>query len=125
MFHTSQLLTRLRDDLPPSSFVNGYGDLSREDGAPKDLELRVQLLDIATPSNPEILTEQVVRTGWQVPLPFFLRLPKDTPMQGRKLVIGARMLAGNELLFELKEPRPISSADLGRSIDLTLTKVQK
>ena len=68
--------------------------------APKDLELRVQLLDVAKTSNPEILTEQVVRTGWQVPLPFFLRLPKDTPTEGRKLVIGARMLAGNEVLFD-------------------------
>ena len=125
MFHTSQLLTRLRDDLPPSYFVNGTATYLERMAAPKDLELRVQLLDVATPSNPEILTEQVVRTGWQVPLPFFLRLPKDTPMQGRKLVIGARMLAGDEVLFELKEPRPISSADLGRPIDLTLTKVQK
>ena len=124
MFHTSQLLTRLRDDLPPSYFVNGTATYLERMAAPKDLELRVQLLDIAT-SNPEILTEQVVRTGWQVPLPFFLRLPKDTPTEGRKLVIGARMLAGNEVLFELKEPRPISSADLGRPIDLTLTKVQK
>jgi uncharacterized lipoprotein YbaY len=91
---------------------------------PRGLELRVQLLDIAKPSNVEILTEQVVRTGWHVPIPFFLRLPKDTSFDGRKLVVAARMVLAHETLFELKEPRGISAADLGNSLDLTLTKVQ-
>ena len=125
MFHTSQLLTRLRDELPPSYFANGSATYLEKMAAPRGLELRVQLLDVARPSNAEILAEQVVRTGWQVPIPFFLRLPKDTPLGGRTLVIGASMVVGHEVLFALKEPRPISSADLGRAIDLTLTKVQK
>jgi len=125
MFHASQLLTRLRDELPPSHFVNGSATYLEKMATPRGLELRVQLLDVAKPSSPEILTEQVVRTGWQVPIPFFLRLPEDTPVEGRKLVIGARMVVGREVLFALKEPRPISSADLGKSIDLTLAKVQK
>jgi hypothetical protein len=42
-----------------------------------------------------------------------------------KLVIGARMVLAHQTLFELKEPRGISAADLGNSVDLTLVKVQK
>jgi uncharacterized lipoprotein YbaY len=125
MFHASQLLTRLGDELPPSHFVNGSATYLERMATPRGLELRVQLLDVAKPSNVEILAEQVVRTGWQVPIPFFLRLPKDTPVEGRKLAIGARMVVGREVLFALKEPRPVSSADLGKSIDLTLAKAQK
>ena len=63
---------------------------------PRGLELRVQLLDISKPSNAEVLAEQVVRTGWHVPIPFFLRLPKDTSFEGRKLVIGARMVLAHQ-----------------------------
>jgi uncharacterized lipoprotein YbaY len=92
---------------------------------PRALELRVQLLDISKPSNAEVLAEQVVRTGWHVPIPFFLRLPKDTSFEGRKLVIDARIVLAHQTLFELKEPRGISAADLGNSVDLTLLKVQK
>ena len=78
---------------------------------PRGLELRVQLLDISKPSNVEVLTEKS-RTGWHVPIPFFLRLPKDTSFEGRKLVVAARMVLAHQTLFELKEPRGISAADL-------------
>ena len=125
MFHTSQLLTRMRDELPPSNFVEGSATYLEKMAPPRGLELRVQLLDISKPSNVDVLTEQVLRTGWHVPIPFFLRLPKDTSFEGRKLVVDARMVLAHQTLFELKEPRKISAADLGNSVDLTLVKVQK
>jgi uncharacterized lipoprotein YbaY len=125
MFHTSQLLTRMRDELPPSNFVEGSATYLEKMAPPRGLELRVQLLDISKPSNVEVLTEQVLRTGWHVPIPFFLRLPKDTSFEGRKLVVDARMVLAHQTLFKLKEPRGISAADLGNSVDLTLVKLQK
>jgi len=60
-----------------------------------------------------------------VPIPFFLRLPKDTSFEGRKLVVDARMVLAHQTLFKLKEPRGISAADLGNSVDLTLVILQK
>ena len=96
MFHTSQLLTRMRDELPPSNFVEGSATYLEKMAPPRGLELRVQLLDISKPSNVEVLTEQVLRTGWHVPIPFFLRLPKDTSFEGRKLVVAARMVLAHQ-----------------------------
>ena len=61
---------------------------------PQGAELRVQLLDIAKRPGGDVLAEQVVRSGWQVPIPFALRLPRDTAMEGRKLMLAARLVAG-------------------------------
>ena len=36
----------------------------------------------------------------------------DTSFEGRKLVVGARMVLAHQTLFELKEPRGIAAADL-------------
>ena len=96
-----------------------HGDLSREDGGAEERELRVQLLDIAKPSNSEILTEQVVRTGWQVPPSFFLRCeghPSRPQARDRRAHAGRKrnpVRVGNHV------------RSLGRSLQvhhLTLTK---
>ena len=43
--------------------------------------------------------EQVVRSGWQVPIPFALRLPRGTVLEGRKMVITARFVLARQPLF--------------------------
>lgn len=121
MFHTSHVNPELKDELPPSVLVSGSATYAEKMAAPKGLELRVQLLDVAK-SPAEILSEQVVRTGWQVPIPFALRLPKDTGLDGRTLAIAARMMVGRQTLFELKAPQAVTSGDIARPIDLVLAK---
>ena len=48
-----------------------------------------------------VLAEQVVRSGWQVPIPFSLRVPKEIPLAGRKLQITARFVNARQPLFAL------------------------
>ena len=124
MFHISHLLPWLGDELPPATSVNGSANYAEKMIPSRGLELRVQLLDIAKSSSGEILSEEVVRTGWPMPIPFSLRLPKDTALEGRKLVIAARMVLGRQTSFQLKEPRPLTAVDVGKSIDLVLDKVE-
>jgi uncharacterized lipoprotein YbaY len=122
MFHASHLLPQLGDQLPPSITINGSAAYAEKTAPPRGLELRVQLLDIGKSSVGEILSEQVVRTGWQVPIPFSLRLPKDVSLDGRKIAIAARMVVGRQTLFQLKELVALTAADLGKPVELTLNK---
>ena len=64
-----------------------------------------------------------MRSGWQVPIPFALRLPKETSLAGRKLVVTARLVLAHQVLFQLKEPRAVNADDLQQSLALTLDKV--
>lgn len=119
MFHSSQLAPTLGDALPPAKVVEGTVTYLQRMALPQGAELRVQLLDSGkTPA--DIVAEQVVRSGWQVPIPFALRLPKDMNLEGRKLVLTARLVARQQTLFELKAPHGVSTADLGKPIELTL-----
>ncbi|MFO1160425.1 MAG: YbaY family lipoprotein [Reyranellaceae bacterium] len=122
MFHTSHLLPRLGDQLPPSIAISGSATFGEKTPAPRGVELQVQLLDLAKGAPGEILSEQVVRTGWSVPIPFTLRLPKDISLQGRKLVIAAQLVLGRQVLFKLAEPHAFAAADVGKWLDLTLRR---
>jgi uncharacterized lipoprotein YbaY len=85
--------------------------------------LRVQLLDIGKSPAGNILTEQVVRSGWKVPIPFALHLPKGTPLAGRELVVTARLVVGHQTLFQLAVPHVIAREDLHKPIELVLDQV--
>jgi uncharacterized lipoprotein YbaY len=81
-------------------------------------------LDIGESPAGNILTEQVVRSGWKVPIPFVLHLPKDTPLESRKLVVAARLVVGHRALFQLAEPHVIAGEDLHKPIELVLDQVK-
>lgn len=123
MFHASSLLRDLGDRLPPSIVVDGAASFAADAPLPRGVELQVQLLDLSQPPAARVLAEQVVRAGWHVPVAFALRLPRDTSLDDRKLVITARVVQGHQTLFELEE-RPLIIGDLHKSIILTLTKPQ-
>jgi uncharacterized lipoprotein YbaY len=123
MFHVSLLMQRLGDTLPPATVVSGAATYRERLALPRGVELRVQLLDLAKDPAGEVLAEQVVRSGWQVPIPFALRLPKETVLDGRKLALAARMVLAHRDLFRLGEPRPVVAADLQKPVELVLDKV--
>jgi len=83
MFHASDLMIKLRDELPPAIVVEGSTAYPEKMMLPRGAELRVQLLDLSKSPAGEIMAEQVVRSGWQVPIPFALRLPRDTALEVR------------------------------------------
>ncbi|TAJ39773.1 MAG: hypothetical protein EPO55_11390 [Reyranella sp.] len=126
MFHPTALMRRLGDVLPPSIVVNGMATYAGKTALPHGVELRVQLLDVArSPTGdgtPEVLAEQVVRSGWQVPIPFALRLPKETSFEGRRLAITARLVLAHQALFELREPLPVVGTDFLKPIELVLER---
>jgi uncharacterized lipoprotein YbaY len=124
MFHISHLMRSLGDELPPSTVVEGAAAYLEKAPLPRGIELRVQLLDISKSPTGEVLAEQVVRSGWQVPIPFALRLPRDMPLAGHKLQLTARVVLEHQILFELKEPRLITADDLHKYFALTLDKVR-
>lgn len=123
MFHASPLMRRLDDVLPPAIVVEGAATYAEKMTLPRGAELRVQVLDVAK-SPPEILAEQVVRSGWQVPMPFALRLPKETSFEGRRLAIAARMVLAHQTLFELRQPLPVAGTDFLKPIELVLDKAE-
>ena len=112
----------LGDRLPPSIIINGAAAYSDKEPLPRGTELQVQVLDAAQQPAP-ILSEQVVRSGWHVPVAFALRLPTATPLADRKLFVSARLVVAHRVLFELPEPRAVSPGDLQKSLDLTLSRV--
>jgi uncharacterized lipoprotein YbaY len=120
--HLRALLRNLGDELPPSIVVEGAASYLEKQPLPRGVELQVKLLDVAK-SPDEVLAEQVVRSGWQVPIPFALRLPRDTAFEGRRLTITARFVLARQPLFQLKEQRPLQLADLHKFVILTLDKV--
>lgn len=124
MFHATPLMRRLGDVLPPAIVVGGVATYGEKMTLPRGVELRVQLLDVAKTPAAEILAEQVVRSGWQVPIPFALRLPKETSFEGRKLAIAARLVLAHQALFELKQPLPVVGTDFLKPIELTLDKAE-
>ena len=123
MFHASDLVIKLGDELPPAIVVEGSAAYPEKMPLPRGAELRVQLLDLSKSTAGEIMAEQVVRSGWQVPIPFALRLPKNTTLEGRKLAITARLVLAHQALFQLEEPHPLDVAALHRPIELLLDKV--
>jgi uncharacterized lipoprotein YbaY len=123
MFHASHPAPRLGDALPAATIIDGSAAYAEKTALPKGVELRVQLLDRSKSASGEIVAEQVVRSGRPSPIPFALRVPKGDSLEGRKLVIDARLVLGRQTLSQLKEPRAIVPDDLRKPIDLTLGKV--
>lgn len=121
MFHASALMRRLGDALPPAIVVEGTASYRERMALPRGAELRVQILDVAK-APAEVLAEQVVRSGWQVPMPFALRLPKETSFEGRRLAIAARLVLAHQTLFALREPLPVAGTDFLKPIELVLER---
>lgn len=119
-FHTTAIDTARGDALPPSMVVSGTAALPKPGAPPRGVELRVQLLDTAARNGPEILAEQVVRTGWQTPIPFSLRLPAATKLEGRTLVVTARVVVARQIVARQKAPRAVTAEELRRPLELTL-----
>ena len=64
-----------------------------------------------------------MRSSWVEPIPFGLRLPPDMKLGGRKLVLEMRIALGSQVLFRLKEPKPLAVDQLQQPIDLSLEEV--
>lgn len=123
MFHASPLMRRLGDVLPPAIVIEGAATYREKMALPRGVELQVQLLDIAR-MPAEVLGEEVVRSGWQVPMPFALRLPRETSFEGRRLVLAARLVLAHQALFELRQPLPVVGTDFLKPIELVLDKAR-
>lgn len=83
-------------------------------------ELRVQLLDITESPKGELLTEQVVRSGWQVPIPFSLRIPHEATLEGRQIAIAARIVLAGATIYRMERPRVLTPHDLRQPLVLEL-----
>lgn len=122
LFHASALLHDLGDRLPPAVVVDGAAAYPDKTPLPRGVELQVQLIDPARPREARVVAEQVVRSGWHVPVPFSLRLPRDAPIADRTLVLSARMVLARQTLFELAEPLLVTVPDLARFLALSLAR---
>jgi len=116
------LLPERSEALPPAMVLHGTAYYRPRTQLPTGAELRVQLLDQAS-DPPQLLTEAVVRSAWEEPIPFGLRLPRDMKLEGRKLAIAVRLARGSSPLYGLKEPQPLGLDQLQRPIDLTIDSV--
>ena len=123
MVHIGPLLRTMGDRLPPATVIEGAASYLERMALPRGVELQVRLLD-RSKQPAEVLAEQVVRSGWQVPIPFSLRVPKETNLEGRKLVVTARFVSARQPLFQLKEERVLPLADLHKYVILSLDKVE-
>ena len=101
MFHAHKLLPGVRDGLGPARLLTGSVTYAEKMTLPRGAKLRVQLRDGSGSSPDAVLAEQVVRSGWAVPIPFALRLPHDAPLQGRKLSLTASLVLDHQTLFSV------------------------
>lgn len=122
MFHASLLMPKLGDTLPPATVISGIATLAEKTSLPRGVELQIQLLDVARSAEGELLAEQVVRSGWQVPIPFALRLPASFSAQGRKLILTARLVAAHQVQYQLPGPRLLTDRDILAPVVITLEK---
>jgi len=121
-FTWNNLLPERHEALPPAVVVRGTAYYRPRTQLPQGAELRVQIIDQAL-DPPELLTEAVVRSAWEEPIPFSLRLPQDTKLEGRKLAIAVRLARGSAPLYGLKEPQALNLDQLQRPIDLMIDSV--
>ena len=122
MFHASLLMPKLGDTLPPATVISGTATLVEKTALPRGVELQLQLFDIARSADGELLAEQVVRSGWQVPIPFDLRLPASFSTQGRKLILTARLVAAHQVQYRLPAPRALTDREILAPVVLTLER---
>lgn len=122
MFHASLLMPKLGDTLPPAEIISGTATLAEKTALSRGVELQIQLFDVARSAEGELLAEQVVRSGWQVPIPFALRLPASFSAEGRKLALTARLVAARQVRYRLPGPRLLTDRDILGPVVLTLEK---
>lgn len=122
MFHASLLMPKLGDTLPPATVISGTATLAEKTALPRGVELQIQLFDLARSAEGELLAEQVVRSGWQVPIPFALRLPASFSAEGRKLALTARLVAARQVQYRLPGPRLLTDREMLGPVVLTLDK---
>lgn len=122
MFHASLLMPKLGDTLPPATIISGTAMLAENTTLPRGVELQLQLFDIARSAEGELLAEQVVRSGWQVPIPFALRLPATFSADGRKLILTARLVAAHQIQYRLPAPRVLTDREILAPLVLTLER---
>lgn len=122
MFHASLLMPKLGDTLPPATVISGAVTLAEKTALPRGVELQLQLFDIARSADGDLLAEQVVRSGWQVPIPFALRLPASFSPEGRKLILTARLVAAHQVQYKLPAPRVLTDREILAPVVLTLEK---
>src|SRR5205823_10158874 len=94
---TWKLLSESNEVLPPAMLLRGSANYQPKAQLAPGAELRVQLRDQAA-DPPALLTEVVERSSWVNPIPFGLRLPPDVKLEGRKLIIDARLSLGASTL---------------------------
>lgn len=122
MFHASLLMPKLGDTLPPATVISGAATLAEKATLPRGVELQIQLRDVAGSVEGELLAEQVVRSGWQVPIPFALRLPATFSAEGRKLILTARLVAAHQIQYRLPRPLALTDRELTGPVVLRLEK---
>lgn len=108
------------EPLAPAHPATGTAALDTGDPLPRGAELRIQLVDTTTAGAHVVLAEQLVRSGWETPIPFALRVPADTRLDGRTLVLAARVTVARKTVFAMA-PRAVTAEDLRRPLALTLT----
>jgi uncharacterized lipoprotein YbaY len=121
-FTENNLMPERHEALPPAMLVRGTAYYTPRTQLPKGAELRVQLFDQGT-DPPTLLTEAVVRSSWEEPIPFGLRLPPDMKLQGRKLALAVRLARGSSPLYGLKQPLALDPDRLQQPIDITIDSV--
>jgi uncharacterized lipoprotein YbaY len=110
--------------LPPATIVRGTASYASKTKLPQGAELRVQLLDASASGAGDVVTEVVVRSSWEQPIPFTLRLPMDTKLDGRKFFVSARLVRGSTTLYQADDGHPIPVGNLHQPLALALNPVK-
>lgn len=118
-FTWQDLLPERHEALPPAMVLRGTAYYQPRVQLPHGAELRVQLLDEAA-DPPELLTETVVRTSWEEPIPFVLRLPPDLKLEHRRPAIAVRLARGTSMLYGLREPQPLDLDRLQQPLNVVI-----
>lgn len=110
------------ETLPVPRAIRGAATLVGRQGAlPRGVELQVQLLDLRKDPNGELLAEQIVRSGWEEPIPFALRVPGDVVLDERRLAITARVVLARRVIYRMASPRPLTPDEIQRPVYLELS----
>ncbi len=110
------------ENIPASRLIEGVAmPVGVKSPLARGSELRVQLLDVKKDPKGELLAEQVVRSGWEVQIPFALRVPVDAKPADRQLVISARIVRARATIYRMKNARALTPGDLERPVRLDLS----
>lgn len=107
---------------PPSRSIRGMAvPVGLETALPRGTELQIQLLDMAKNPQGVLLGEQVVRSGWAVPIPFDLRIPADAIRADSRIAITARLVVARAELYRMASPRILTAEEMRGPVMLELT----